>query len=286
MANLGSLRAAARRAIANPVDWRIARLEERIADLGRIAALQAEDALFTQPRYQDPLRLLCHRGQFWSQYQEDGVIAGIFARIGTTTRVFVEIGAGNGRENTTRALLETGWEGVWVDGGADNAAAIRQGSLRTHLESGRLALVEAMVGADNINDLVLPALAGREVDLLSVDIDMGTSHAWRALRVAARACCIEYNASVPAPVRWEAPAAPDAFWDGTAAFGASLKTLEDIGREKAMSLVGCDAAGINAYFVRDDLAGGRRFAEPFDAENHWEPPRYHLAFRRGHPAPR
>ena len=72
---------------------------------------------------------------------------------------------------------------------------------------------------------------------------------------------------------------------GTARFGASLKCLEEIGQTKGMSLVGCDIAGVNAFFVRAGLAPGR-FLAPFDAKTHWEPPRYHLAFRRGHPVAR
>ena len=47
------------------------------------------------------------------------------------------------------------------------------------------------------------------------------------------------------------------------------------------ALVGCDLAGTNAFFVRDDLVGDR-FVAPFTAENHYEPVRYPLLHRRGH----
>jgi hypothetical protein len=48
------------------------------------------------------------------------------------------------------------------------------------------------------------------------------------------------------------------------------------------ALVGCNFTGVNAFFVREDLCGDR-FAQPFTAENHYEPTRYGLAFRSAHP---
>lgn len=266
------------------IEARLAQLEAQAATTQRLLAALAEEAVLASARHADPLRLSAQRGQMYSQIHEDGAIAAIFTRIGPESRVFVEIGVGDGSENTTRALLETGWDGVWVEADAAQAARIRR-DLAHHIAAGRLTLLEAMATAENVASLVAAALRGRPVDLLSLDVDMNTSHLWRALDLPARACCIEYNASVPAPVAWELPYDPAARWDGTAWFGASLKCLEAIGRSKGMSLVGCDIAGVNAFFVRDDLAPGR-FRAPFDAETHWEPPRYHLALRRGHPVRR
>lgn len=266
------------------IEARLAQLEAQAATTQRLLAALAEEAVLASARHADPLRLSAQRGQMYSQIHEDGAIAAIFTRIGPESRVFVEIGVGDGSENTTRALLETGWDGVWVEADAAQAARIRR-DLAPHIAAGRLTLLEAMATAENVASLVAGALRGRPVDLLSLDVDMNTSHLWRALDLPARACCIEYNASVPAPVAWEQPYDPAARWDGTAWFGASLKCLEAIGRSKGMSLVGCDIAGVNAFFVRDDLAPGH-FRAPFDAETHWEPPRYHLALRRGHPVRR
>ena len=47
------------------------------------------------------------------------------------------------------------------------------------------------------------------------------------------------------------------------------------------SLVGCDVLGINAFFVRHDLADGK-FLKPFTSENHYEPPRYPMIHKRTH----
>jgi len=57
------------------------------------------------PRYADPRRLLRHAFQVTSQNGEDGIIHEIFRRIGSTDRVFAEIGVGDGNENNTAFLL-------------------------------------------------------------------------------------------------------------------------------------------------------------------------------------
>jgi hypothetical protein len=104
--------------------------------------------------------------------------------------------------------------------------------------------------------------------------------------LSARVACIEYNANLGSRVDWEVPYDPDGAWDGTCAYGASLTCLERIGREKQMSLVGCDIRGVNAFFVHERFAGGNQFTSPFTAERHFEPARYGLLSRRGHATPR
>jgi hypothetical protein len=68
-------------------------------------------------------------------------------------------------------------------------------------------------------------------------------------------------------------------WDGTNRFGASLKTLERIGREKRLALIGCDFRGVNAFFVGETECGDK-FLRPYTAEQHFEPPRYALVTPR------
>ena len=93
---------------------------------------------------------------------------------------------------------------------------------------------------------------------------------------------VEYNASVPPSDRWVIPYDAARAWDGSVQFGAGLKAYEELGRELGYALVGCTLAGVNAFFVREDLVGDR-FAGPFTAEAHHEPPRYWLRWRSGHP---
>ena len=71
-------------------------------------------------------------------------------------------------------------------------------------------------------------------------------------------------------------------WRGTNYFGASLKALTILGAKKGYELVGCNFGGTNAFFVRRDLLADH-FRRPFTAENHFEPVRYFLYRKNGHP---
>jgi hypothetical protein len=229
----------------------------------------------------DPRELCQFTTQAFSQGPEDGIIAEIFRRIGARDRFFVEIGAGDGRENTTRLLLTLGWSGIWVEGSASSCAAIRRDFARP-LAEGRLALIEAMVTAENIAALLREAGAPESFDYLGIDLDMNTYYVWRALAAfRARAACVEYNASIPPSWEFVVPYDPRAVWDGSNWYGAGLKSLELLGQDQGYALVGCDFYGVNAFFIsaQDALA---EFVGPFTAEKHYQPPNYFAPYRRGH----
>jgi hypothetical protein len=247
----------------------------------QMTALAYELALGRLQAARDPRELCLCTTQCFSQGPEDGVIAEIFRRIGPRDRFFVEIGAGDGRENTTRLLLTLGWSGIWVEGNPASCAAIREG-FAAPLAAGRLKLIEAMVTAENVEALLREAGAPERFDYLGIDLDMNTYHVWKALSAhAPRAACVEYNASIPAPYEFVVPYDPAGIWDGSNWYGAGLKSLELLGSEKGMALVGCDFYGVNAFFVsrQEDLSD---FVSPFTAEKHYQPPAYLAPFRIGH----
>lgn len=245
------------------------------AELTRLLEFEAT----RDPRYGDPLRLLRHSHQVNSQGGEDGILHEIFRRIAATDRTFVEVGVGDGTENNTAFLLALGWTGFWIDA----SGAFRETLARRSVGADRLRGAVAFVRRETIAALFAELGVPAEFDLLSVDVDQNTYDAWEALHAyRPRVVVIEYNAAIPADVDWKVAYDGDRVWDGTQNFGASLKALELLGRARGYALVGCDFAGTNAFFVREDLAGDR-FAAPFTAENHYEPVRYHLLHRRGHP---
>jgi len=235
-----------------------------------------------QERYADPRRLTRFEHQVFSQGGEDGAIREIFRRIGESNRVFVELGAGNGLENNTAFLLAQGWRGVWLEGNPRNYEMIRA-SFAREMSDGRLKLIQGVVTAENVSNLLRGVVEAVEFDLLSIDVDRNTYHVWAALDVLRpRVVVVEYNAHFPADLVWIADYDPSKWWNGTSYFGASLKALEMLGARLGYSLVGCDIAGANAFFVRSDLIG-EKFCAPFTAENHYEPVRYYLHGRAGHP---
>ncbi len=238
--------------------------------------------LLAQPRYADPKRLHRFEQQVFSQNGEDGALAEIFRRIGTTDRRFVEVGVGDGLENITVFWLAQGWEGCWLEGDEKSVAQIREHFWQP-LAKGSLVLRQAFISAENIGSLFTELKVPPEFDLFSLDIDRNTWFVWRALKdYRPRVVVMEYNASWPAAVDWTVEYRPELVHNCTAYMGASLKAYERLGAELGYALVGCDLGGINAYFVRRDLCGDK-FAAPFTAENHYEPPRYFLLRRDGHP---
>lgn len=232
-------------------------------------------------RISDPKRLSRHYSQVYSQNCEDGYIAEIFSRIGSKDRTFLEIGIEDGTQNTTRFLLESGWTGVWVEGDLESYNRASE-IFSDFIAEGSLKIVHLLTTAENINSALDEHGIRTKFDFISVDIDHNTSHVWRALNRVGRVSCIEFNASIPASIAVEVPYDPFAQWDGTNFFGASLKTMELIGRSKKMNLVGCDFQGVNCYFVNEN-EDMKRFREPFTAENHYEIPKYRALSQIGHP---
>lgn len=239
------------------------------------------EELQASPRAREPGRLTAHGFKIFSQGDEDGIIQEIFRRIGSTDKRFIEFGVEDGTESNTRLLLMLGWTGLWLDGSAENVRRMDE-----RAEGASTAAL--FITAENIDE-VLGKWAGgtpeapAEIDLLSIDIDRNDYWVWQAIRsVNPRVVITEYNASYPPPIEFVVPYEPQGRWDGSNYLGASLASMAKLGSEKGYGLVGCNLAGVNAFFVRNDLVAG--FHEPYTAEEHYEPARYELglALRNGH----
>lgn len=224
--------------------------------------------------YTDPLRLERFGSKLYSQFDEDGIIAEIFRRIGATSRTFVEFGVEDGTECNSLALLLQGWRGLWLEGGTEHVASIER-HFAQERERGLLTIIQAFITAENINDLIVGWGSG-EIDLLSIDIDGNDIHVFEALTVLQpRVVAIEYDAKFPPSIAVAPKYDARRVWQGTGYMGASLEALARVARRRGYALVGCSFVGVNAFFVRDDLAEGK-FQGPFTAENHYQPARYFL----------
>jgi hypothetical protein len=254
-------------------------------EIRRLADMMAEremETLRRSERHAEPGRLGRFEHGVTSQGGEDGVIAEIFRRIGETNRSFVEFGVGDGLENNTALLLVKGWRGLWLEGDDEKEKAVRR-NLATFFERGALTVQRAFIDADNIESLFQSNAVPSEPDLLSIDIDGNDYWVWKAIQsYRPRVVIIEYNPAFPPDVSWVMRYNAGHRWNATTYYGASLKALEKLGTEKGYRLVGCSLSGINAFFVRGDLVGDA-FAAPFTAEHHYEPARYSLLRKTGHP---
>jgi hypothetical protein len=268
------------------LDRRLSRVERQLAvlpDAREVARLnQALDALQRereQVRWLAANDLRAFEKRVFSQNGEDGILAEIFRRAGTDTRYFVEFGVETGAQcNCARLAVEENWSGLFMEA---HPPCFRELAERYRPYPG-VRCLERVITSANIEALLAEQQVPREFDLLSIDIDGNDYWVWSAIRNwRPRVVVIEYNASYPPPRRWVMKENPDHRWDGTTYYGASLASLAALGKEKGYTLVGTDSNGVNAFFVRDDLAGPPRFLDPV-ALYHYSPPRYG-PYMGGHP---
>jgi hypothetical protein len=180
------------------------------------------------PRYGNRRRLLRYQSQVCSQNGEDGIIHEIFLRVGSTNRIFAEVGVGVGSENNTAFLLSQGWNGFWIDGNNSFLGALEN---RGDLQNGCLKWLVSFVSRENIAGLFEQLGVPKEFDLLSLDIDQNSYYAWEGLtNFRPRVVVVEYNAAIPPDIDWKVRYSPDRTWNGTQNFGASLKAFEILGR--------------------------------------------------------
>jgi len=181
-----------------------------------------------------------------SQNGEDGVVAEILAAIGATSRTFLEFGVQDGREGSCVALADVrGWSGWFLE--ADPEYHRRLAA--KYAWNRRVVTSQAMVTAENINDLLGDLGIPTSIDVASIDIDGADHEVWQALEATRpRVVVIEYNSALD-PDTALVPREPRRPWDGTQNVGSSLGTMLAIGDAKGYDLIHCEAAGVNAFFV-------------------------------------
>jgi glycosyltransferase involved in cell wall biosynthesis len=191
----------------------------------------------------------------FSQNGEDGVLAEILARIGVGERFFVEFGVESGHEGNCVYLADVaGWRGLFMDGDEHFFAALQ----RKYRAEDRVHTTHAMVTPENVQALFAAAGVPSEPDVLSIDVDGSDYWIWEAIEdYRPRVFVIEYNSALDPSRRLVQPAELEGGWDATEYFGASLGAMRALGERKDYRLVHTELCGVNAFFVREDLAEGR-----------------------------
>ena len=245
------------------------------------------DRLKAVLRARDPDAIALHGRKIYSQNDEDGIIAEIFRRIGTTSRLFCEIGCSDGLENNTHALLLQGWRGVWVDGSEKKVAFINR---HLPLKSEKLFVANTFVDRDNVDTVLGDAFRSLgesafplAVDFLSIDIDGNDLYVLQQLScLDARVICVEYNAKYPPPLQVTIAYNDRHEWQDDDYQGASLQCFVELLTARGYELVCCGLAGVNAFFVK---AGEIEGIDVRPVDELYQPARYHLRHQRsGHNA--
>lgn len=208
----------------------------------------------------------------YSQTEEDGILWFLLSIVGVTTKRMVEIGAGDGVEcNSANLVLNHSWDSLLVDGNQDNVDNGRK-FLATRSISRLLPphFVQSWVTRENVDELLSSNGFIGPIDVLSIDLDGIDYWVWEAITIVdPRIVVIEFNPCWMADASVTVPYAPgfSAHWieldaidpkTGQAPIvayhGASLPAMVKMGRAKGYRLVGTNALGFNAFFIRDGLA--------------------------------
>lgn len=197
----------------------------------------------------------------YSQNGEDGILLYLFSLLGTTNKVCVELGCGDGIEcNTANLIVNHGWTGLLVDGNVDNIQRGRNFYRRCPTTKiWPPTLVNGWISAETINDLLTKHEVKGEIDLLSLDLDGVDWWVWQALDVVnPRVILLEFQdilgsalaVTVPYKEDFSAEFNTDQMPDYC---GASLRAFVKLGEQKGYRLVGIERYGFNAFFVRNDI---------------------------------
>jgi hypothetical protein len=229
----------------------LSHIEDRLFDLEARRAQLAEIALRPQFGSLFAGGADCEF-QIFSQNGEDGILLSLLNQTGARVKTFVEIGIENGLEcNTALLAFVLGWDGLMVEADPLGAAAAQRLVGRVlRRRTNRVEVRQAFVTRENINDFV----GGPELGVLSIDVDGVDYWLWKAVtRAAPEVVIAEYNASMGPvePITVPYTAAFTVAESQPYYHGASLAALEKLGREKGYALVAVDAAGVNAFFVRE-----------------------------------
>jgi glycosyltransferase involved in cell wall biosynthesis len=191
----------------------------------------------------------------FSQNGEDGVLAEILTRIGYGGRCFVEFGAESGTEANCVHLADVqGWDGLFMDCDEQLFPALE----RKYRARDGVRTVKAEVTVENLEALLDAHGIPSEPDVFSIDVDGSDYWLWNSLEsYRPRVLVIEYNSSLDPSRKLVQPADAPPQWDGTDYYGASLGALRSLGERKGYRLVHTELCGVNAFFVREDLAGER-----------------------------
>ena len=103
----------------------------------------------------------------------------------------------------------------------------------------------------NIDEELKFSKLNKNLDLLSIDIDGNELYVLNELKIInPRVIIVEYNAKFPPPVEKTIKYDPKFIWDYDDYFGSSLQLLENTLKKIGYVLVGCNALGVNAFFIK------------------------------------
>ncbi|RYG06602.1 MAG: hypothetical protein EOO02_00050 [Chitinophagaceae bacterium] len=195
--------------------------------------------------------------KIFSQWGDDGIIQYLIKHVRVENETFIEFGVENYLESNTRFLMmNNNWAGFVMDGSEEAMTTLKQQDWYWKYDITGYA---AFIDKDNLNSLL--KLSGFEnIGIMHIDVDGNDFHLLKEADFSTlnpSILIMEYNSVFGAERTITVPYRKDFYRTrahySNLFFGASLSALNLLAVEKGYALVGCNLAGNNAYFVRNDL---------------------------------
>jgi len=227
-----------------------ARLDALQLNCGRILAAQNNS--------REELDLQSYEFKIFSQWGEDGIIQRLIRVVPIKYQTFIEFGVEDFSESNCRFLLmNNNWRGFVVDGSQKKIRRLRASH---YFWKHQLEAESIFLNVQNINAVLARSGFDEDLGILSVDVDGIDYYLIKEISgFRPRILICEYNAVFGPSRKISVPydpyfARPEKHFSHLY-FGASLAALHFVAEQKGMSLVGTNQAGVNAFFVRNDLLG-------------------------------
>ena len=193
----------------------------------------------------------------FSQFEEDGMLLYLFALLDMPNRTFVEFGSDDGiNSNSANLHFHHRFSGLFIDG---NPLAIDRGKYfyGRHKNTNKAPVIfkEAMITAENINELIKSSGFEGEIGLLSIDIDGNDYWVWKAIDVVQPLVVIIETHNEFGMNDIIVPYDPEYFYPGKhpTYHGASPIAMTKLANHKGYRLVGANDLGFNFIYIREDL---------------------------------
>jgi hypothetical protein len=221
--------------------------------------LAAQSMVRALRRLENTIPLSQSEFRVFSQFGDDGIIQYVINRIHLRPEElrFIEFGVENYREANTRfLLLNDNWSGLVMDGSESHVSSIRSEQIYWRND---LTALARFITRENIARIIEEAGFAGRVGLLSIDVDGNDYWIWEALtEVDPAIVIVEYNGIFGSREAVTIPYQADfvrqnahysyLYW------GTSLPALRHLADKKGYAWIGCNTAGNNAYFVRNEYA--------------------------------
>ncbi|MEI6287098.1 MAG: FkbM family methyltransferase [Bacillota bacterium] len=195
--------------------------------------------------------------KIFSQFGDDGIIQYLIKNLQIENEIFIEFGVGNYLESNTRFLMmNNNWSGFVMDGSEQLTKILTNQDWYWQYN---ITHKSVFIDKTNINELLLDT-GFTDIGLLHVDIDGNDYHLFDSIdlsKLNPAIVILEYNSvfggdrAITVPYRRDFVRTKahysNLYW------GASLPAMVFVARKNGYSLIGCNNAGNNAYFIRNDL---------------------------------